>query len=244
MERKQLLQCKKMLALVKASEYKDGLPSGRNFADYIQYVREQYWKTFELPNILATAIATAVGLIMSGLGLQVMMLIPGVLIKAALLFTIVMAGLWVVTSFAAGNGFAIFLSLLMFALTCCYAYCVWSRIPFATANLVTAISAVKANCGITIATYVFVFLAAGWTLIWAVAFMGTFDQTYECDAQDVCTGPSYFLLFLIFLALFFSHQVFQVSLSDVVSRQIPMLCCGLKCFNCFFPVCRTPFTLP
>jgi hypothetical protein len=44
--------CKKMLALVKVSKYKDGLPSGRNFVDYIQYVREQYWKTFELPTIL------------------------------------------------------------------------------------------------------------------------------------------------------------------------------------------------
>jgi hypothetical protein len=50
--KKTVAQCKKMLALVKVSEYKDGLPSGRNFADYVQYVREQYWKTFELPNIL------------------------------------------------------------------------------------------------------------------------------------------------------------------------------------------------
>jgi hypothetical protein len=50
--KKAVASCKKMLALVKASEYKDGLPSGRNFADYIQFVREQYWKTFELPNIL------------------------------------------------------------------------------------------------------------------------------------------------------------------------------------------------
>jgi hypothetical protein len=50
--KKTVASCKKMLALVKVSEYKDGLPSGRNFADYIQYVREQYWKTFELPNIL------------------------------------------------------------------------------------------------------------------------------------------------------------------------------------------------
>jgi hypothetical protein len=47
--KKMVAFCKKMLAIIKNSEYKDGLSSGHNFTDYIRYVREQYWKTFEIP---------------------------------------------------------------------------------------------------------------------------------------------------------------------------------------------------
>jgi hypothetical protein len=50
--KKMVASCKKMLAIIKNSKYKDGLPSSHNFSDYIRYVREQYWKTFELPKIL------------------------------------------------------------------------------------------------------------------------------------------------------------------------------------------------
>lgn len=149
------------------------------------------------------------------------------LIKAALIFSVIMSAFMVVLSFASGNILGIILSCVFFALTCCYAYCVWSRIPFATVNLVTGMTAVKANWGITIAAYVMAILAALWSFVWAVAFMGVFDSAYDCenpDFPDTCTvsGSGYGYLFLLFLAYFFSHQVLQnaihVTIAGVVGK--------------------------
>jgi hypothetical protein len=100
-------------------------------------------------------IAGFVGLILSGLGLQVLMCIPQFMIKAGLIFSVIMAALMLVVTILSGNALGIALAVLFFGLSCCYAYCVWSRIPFATVNLVTGMSAIKANCGIIVAAYAF-----------------------------------------------------------------------------------------
>jgi hypothetical protein len=100
-------------------------------------------------------IAGFVGLVMSALGLQVLMCIPQFMIKAGLIFSVVMAGFILVAAILNQNALAIAFGALFFAMSCCYAYCVWSRIPFATANLVTAMTAIKANCGIIVVGYIF-----------------------------------------------------------------------------------------
>jgi len=120
------------------------------------------------------------------------------------------AGLWAAFGFVSGAYAAGVVGLIFFAITCCYAYMVWSRIPFATANLVTACTAIRANLGVAFYAYIFAILAGAWSIVWALALMGVFDQTYDCDENNVCTNPSYGLLFLLFLAYFFVQQVIQV----------------------------------
>mmetsp|Transcript_3436 Transcript_3436/g.7132 ORF Transcript_3436/g.7132 Transcript_3436/m.7132 type:complete len:502 (-) Transcript_3436:490-1995(-) len=143
-------------------------------------------------------------------GVAILMCIPETMIKAALLFTVVMAGLWMVMAFLAGNIGAGIIGIIFFAITCCYVYCVWSRIPFATINLVTAMKAINANLGVVGYAYLLTFLAAGWAICWTVAFVGVFDKTYECDENgNNCSDPSYGYLFLLFLAFFFGQQVMQ-----------------------------------
>lgn len=51
---------------------------------------------------------------------------------------------------------------------CCYAYFVWSRIPFAAANLNTALIGVKSNLGVAAVAYVFLFLGFGWAIWWSI----------------------------------------------------------------------------
>lgn len=103
------------------------------------------------------------------------------------------------------------IGIIFFLISCCYAYAVWSRIPFATINLVTAITAVKANLGVMFYAYVITFVAMAWTFCWSIAFAGVFNNTYTCNANNVCSDPNYGYLFLLFVAFFFGHQVFQVS---------------------------------
>jgi hypothetical protein len=145
-------------------------------------------------------------------GVAVLMCIPETLIKVALIFVVIMAGIWMVLAFLSGSLFGGVIGAIFFAISLCYARAVWPRIPFATANLVTAITAIKANWGVVMYAYFFTFLAGFWSLIWSVAFVGVLDQTEDCsDETETCTDPSYFILFILFVSYFFTHQVIQVS---------------------------------
>lgn len=88
--------------------------------------------------VTLTVVIVCLSFVGAGAGMALLMCIPQFLIKTALLFTVVMAGLWAVMSFLGGSIGMGILGLIFFAITCCYARAVWSRIPFATANLVTA----------------------------------------------------------------------------------------------------------
>jgi Plasma-membrane choline transporter len=202
--------------------------------------------------MIITFIITFLSFLGAGLGLSVLFCIPQFLIKVSLLFTIVMAAISCLLGFASGGIFGGVIGLIFLALTICYAYMVWSRIPFATANLVTACTAVKANIGVTIYAYIFAFLSGIWSIVWAIAAFGVFEQnscTTNADGQSVCS-PSYGLLFVLFLAFFFVAQVIEVRLLCG--------CCGVQTFvldslillivDAYFntSICcyRIPFMLP
>lgn len=174
----------------------------------------------------AAMVSAVVGLFLSAGGLQVMMCIPNTMIKAGLLFVLVMSGVWMVLAIMSGNWFSAIFAVIIFLMTCCYTYCVWSRIPFATINLVTGMSAVKANCGIVIFSYIFVIAAALFSFVWAIAVLGTFNSVFTCEDPEtqtncVVSGSGYGLLFLLFLAYFFFQQVLQnaihVTIAGVVA---------------------------
>lgn len=171
------------------------------------------------------AIATgAFGLLFSALSLMVLMRIPQILIKTSLIMTVVLSGVWAAIAFAAGNLVGGIIGAIIFALSCCYAYSVWSRIPFATANLVTACKAVSSNCGITIAAYFFAALSFAWSVLWSVAIVAVQDRTTTCvedeNGIEVCESINPGFLFLLFLSFFFTQQVIQntlhVSVAGVV----------------------------
>ena len=84
------------------------------------------------------------------------------------------------------------------------------RIPFAAVNMTTAVTAIKANLGVTVVAYFFTILAAGWSLLWSIAVSGTMEKTYGCGENDANCSPNYGYIFLLFLSFFFAHQVIQV----------------------------------
>lgn len=71
----------------------------------------------------------------------------------------------------------------------------WPRIPFAAANLNTALTAVKANMGLTVIAYFMMVLALGWTIFW---FMGV---------GDALTSSNGGILFLLFVSYYWTFQV-------------------------------------
>jgi hypothetical protein len=105
------------------------------------------------------------------------------------------------------------IALVFLALMVCYAKLVWSRIPFATANLKTGTSAIRANSGIILMAYVFPILAAGWTIMWALAVTGIQDTLIDCKTENdetVCTDPNYGIWFVLFVSFFSPIRCFRI----------------------------------
>jgi len=174
--------------------------------------------TSDLSGYLYASVVTGVfAIALSAAGLSVMMACPETMVKTSLIFVVIMSGVWMVLSFVSGNIVAGVIGAIFFLLMLCYARAVWGRIPFATVNLVTAITAVRKNCGIVPLAYFFVALAFGWSLLWTVAFLAVWDETTTCESSQtntgesvtVCGSPNYGYLFLLFVSYFFTHQVIQ-----------------------------------
>ena len=86
--------------------------------------------------------------------------------------------------------------------------------------MVTAIRAVKKNCGVVFFSYLFVLVAAGWSTIWIIAFAGITDHTVECREEDgamVCDNVNGGIYIGMFLSFFFTHQVIQNTIHVVIA---------------------------
>jgi hypothetical protein len=154
------------------------------------------------------ALTGVIGLILSTLALGFMMNFAKVLIKIALWFNIIFFGVMGLVTLAAGIIPMGLILLVMAAFSAYYAYRVWSRIPFAAANLVTAVSAVRANLGLAFYAYMSLFLAFGWSLWWAISFLSTLYVTNGCNYQGECEKEANgFLVFLFFVSFYWTSQV-------------------------------------
>lgn len=113
--------------------------------------------------------------------------------------------------------------MIFFSCFLCYARAVWSRIPFASVNLLTACTAIKKNCGVVIVAYFFVALAFGWTILWSISLMGVWEQVVETEVQVgeyQQNSVNYGYLFLLFLSYFFTHQVIQNTMHVTVAGTV------------------------
>lgn len=139
-----------------------------------------------------TAIAS---IALSSAALNLMMRFATELIKAALIFTVFLSLLIAVLGLMSGQVLMGCIGLFMFAVGICYARAVWHRIPFAAANLNTALAAVKDNMGLTVVAYVFLIIAMVWSALW---FIGL-GESISAANQAV--------LFFLLLSYYWVHQV-------------------------------------
>lgn len=126
-----------------------------------------------------------------------MMQFASTLIKMALFFSIGLSLAVGIIGAMSGQIMMAIMGLVAAAFGCCYAYFVWARIPFAAANLNTALTAVKANLGLTVVSVFFLFVALGWCIWWSVAAGGAMNSM----------GTGAFFLFLV--SYYWTHQVIQ-----------------------------------
>jgi len=159
--------------------------------------------------IKSAVVAGVIALTTSGFMLIIMMAIAETLIKTALIMCVVFAVFYVIGSVYAGQIVFIIVSLVLLACTVCYAKLVWPRIPFATANLVTGITIIRANCGVSVAAYVFALFTFGWSMIWVVALTGVYDQQCKDTAEDETCEVNGGFMFLLLVSFYFTSEVIK-----------------------------------
>ena len=134
---------------------------------------------------------------LSTVALGFMMKFSNMLVKMALFFSIGLSLGVGIMGLLSGQILMGVMGLVSFAFGVCYAYFVWGRIPFAAANLNTALSAVKSNMGLAGVAYFFLFVAFGWSIWWSVAAGGAMD------------GVGSGIVFLFLVSYYWVHQVLQ-----------------------------------
>jgi hypothetical protein len=157
-------------------------------------------------------------LVFSGGGLLFLLQYPSFMIKAGLILTIVLSLAWAAYAFIIGQYIMGAIGAFFFLLTLCYVKAVWSRIPFAVINMVTAATAIKANLGVCVFAIFFSLLQVGWLVVWTVAFTGVYNAT-TANCVDDC-NMNYGFLFLLLLSLFFTQQVLQACVHVTVAGTV------------------------
>jgi hypothetical protein len=99
------------------------------------------------------------------------------LVQTSLIFSVLTSLLVGIVGFLAGNLLMGILGLVSFAVGICYAKMVWSRIPYAAANLRTAVSAVQQNMGLTAVALGFTAIAFAWTILWFLGLGNSMTST-------------------------------------------------------------------
>ncbi|EJK59191.1 hypothetical protein THAOC_20618 [Thalassiosira oceanica] len=148
---------------------------------------------------------------------------PKILIQISVLFSLVLSGLMAAVSFFYGQIWGGIFGIIFFLLSLCYTYYVWRRIPFAAANLNTGLTAVKANSGVVVMSYVLVAASFCYMILWMVALVGVYDKlnliTTDAQGNVQVTGDqlNWGYFFLLLVALFWSEQVFQNTIHATIA---------------------------
>lgn len=155
-------------------------------------------------------------LVVSSIVLSVMAAFSSVLIQASVLFNVLASILIMVMFAATGNPGGAFGAFVLFALSSCYAFSVWERIPFAAANLTTGVTAIRTNVGVAVVPVTLSVLAWAYTFVWATSLYGALHQFQpqtscnDAGAQD-CNKTIKEVIIGVYLVLFFwTMQVITV----------------------------------
>lgn len=141
-------------------------------------------------------IAVIASISLSSVSFILMMRYPTEMVKAGLVSSVFLVGAITVMLFLSGSVFGAIIGLFMFGITIYYIKIVWSRIPFAAANLKSAMTAIKCNLGILVIASLIIALAFAWTGFWIA---GMASSLYANSGG---------LVFLFLVSFYWTFEVF------------------------------------
>lgn len=134
--------------------------------------------TVGLTNLISlVAIGAIVSTILSSVSIALMARYPTEMVKAGLITSVALTGAMAILFILSGNLLPALFGAFFFAITLCYVKQVWRRIPFAAANLKTALSAVQSNLGLAVVAYLIMAVAFVWLGFWTAGILGSLDSS-------------------------------------------------------------------
>jgi len=134
--------------------------------------------------IIVACMSGAFAVATSALALMIMMVISRRLVQVALIFSIGMAFAWGTIGIGLSpKSFVPITGIIALALAIGYTFVVYERIPFATANLRTALSGIRSNLGLLGVTFCFQAIALGVSISYAFAGVGLCDAILFGDLK-------------------------------------------------------------
>jgi len=155
----------------------------------------------------------------SAVSLQVMMHHAEILIQSSLIGSCCCFFVVAILFFVEGRGLVTvgLCWVILLLVTVWYATSVWNRIPFAAANLRTALSAVQTNGGICVVAYGIAFVAMIWTGVWSLALIGVSFKESTCISGVCQPHMNAISMMLLILSFYWTSQVLQNVLHVTVS---------------------------
>jgi hypothetical protein len=164
------------------------------------------------PRTILVLLSTSaiLSLALSTIALAVTMSCAEGLVKGALIFNVALfASICLMAFISQVYGLAVVL-LLLTGFVAFYTCRVWSRVPFAAANLTTAVTAVRSNMGLAFYAYWSVLLVFLWSAWWSIASFSTVYVTNGCQVDGNCEKElNGGIIFLFLLSYYWTVQVIR-----------------------------------
>jgi uncharacterized membrane protein YwzB len=170
--------------------------------------------------------------IVSALALAFMMVMSRRLVYVALVLSIGVSFAWGTIGIGISpQSFVPITGIITLLLSVGYMFVVWERIPFASANLTTAVTGVRDNLGLVGIAFFFQFMALVCSIWYSFAYVGLHDamNSAEYDTSDRAKIVVH-VLFLV--SYYWTFQVLRVSSNNI--SELPTLYANLSIAHIYF----------
>jgi hypothetical protein len=191
-----------------------GGPMGAIIAEeliVISPTTEEEWTVYYFNVIRVALMCGALSMGLSVIALGIMTMIARRLVQVALIFSIGLSFAWGTIGIGLSPKSVVPVTgIIALGLFIGYAFVVWDRIPFASANLMTGMSSIRANWGTLIVAFICQCLMLVWTLFFFYVTIGVYDATKQ---GRIIGGHRMHAFFFGLLALsyYWTFQVIAVS---------------------------------
>jgi hypothetical protein len=152
-------------------------------------------------------------IVVSAMLLAVMTFFARHFVQVALIFVITLSFIWGTLGIGLSPKNVVPITgIIALALSVAYAFIVWDRIPFASANLLTALNGVYAFPGTVGVAFIFQALALGWSVYYAIVLAGIYDAIKE-GKLELSYRWEITAYVLMGISYYWTFQVFAVSCS-------------------------------
>jgi hypothetical protein len=122
----------------------------------------------------------AFAMCLSSVLLGIMTIFAKHVVQVALVIVITLSFVWGTIGIGLSpRNFVPITGIIALSLSVAYAFIVWDRIPFATANVLTALTAVRTYPTLTVLALMFQFVALAWSIYFCVVTIGVYDAIQE-----------------------------------------------------------------